>query len=158
MLNLYKAGDVDATYNHTVPAAWLKSGVREMKDYMDAPENAIEYYQINVTKAPMNDRRVRKAFAMGIDRKALADYRVVVKPLTAFSPEGIYPGYPQPKGDDFNPERAKQLLAEAGYKDASGKFDPSKFPVSEVEVTYNTSESNARSPSSSRRSGSSIWG
>ncbi|HEX7173841.1 MAG TPA: peptide ABC transporter substrate-binding protein [Pyrinomonadaceae bacterium] len=142
MLNLYKAGDVDATYNHTVPAAWLKSGVREMKDYMDAPENAIEYYQINTTKAPMNDRRVRKAFAMGVDRKALADYRVVVKPLTAFSPEGIYPGYPQPKGDDFNPERAKQLLAEAGYKDASGKFDPSKFPVSEVEITYNTSESN----------------
>jgi len=79
---------------------------------------------------------------MGIDRKALAEYRVVAKPLTAFSPEGIYPGYPQPKGNDLNPERAKQLLAEAGYRDASGKFDPSKFPISEVEITYNTSESN----------------
>jgi oligopeptide transport system substrate-binding protein len=142
MLNLYKAGDVDATYNHTVPAAWLKSGVREMKDYMDAPENTIEYYLCNVTKAPMNDPRVRKAFAMGIDRKALAEYRVVAKPLTAFSPEGIFVGYPQPKGNDLNPERAKQLLAEAGYKDASGKFDPSKFPIAEVEITYNTSESN----------------
>ena len=54
----------------------------------------------------------------------------------------MFPGYPQPKGDDFNPERAKQLLAEAGYRDASGKFDPSKFPIAEVEITYNTSESN----------------
>lgn len=142
MLNLYKAGDVDAVYNHTVPASWLKSGVREMKDYMDAPENAIEYYQINVTKAPMNDKRVRQAFSLGIDRDALSNYRVVTKPLYGFAPEGIYPGYPQYKGERFNPERAKQLLAEAGFRDSSGRFDPSKFPTAEVELTYNTSESN----------------
>ncbi|HYN83925.1 MAG TPA: peptide ABC transporter substrate-binding protein [Pyrinomonadaceae bacterium] len=142
MQNLYKTGDVDATYNHTVPVAWLKAGMRQMKDYMDAPECAIEYYQINITKPPMNDKRVRKAFNLAIDKKALSEYRVVTKPLTAFTPEGIFPGYPQPKGDEFNPERAKQLLAEAGYKDASGKFDPKKFPVSEVELTYNTAGSN----------------
>ena len=142
MLNLYKAGEVDAVYNHTVPASWLKSGVRQMKDYMDAPENAVEYYQINVTKPPMTDKRVRQAFSLGIDRKALSDYRVVTKPLTGFAPEGIYPGYPQVKVEGFNPEKAKQLLAEAGFRDSSGKFDPSKFPVADVELTYNTSESN----------------
>ena len=142
MMNLYKAGEVDATYNHTVPHGWLKSGLRSVKDYMDAPENAIEYYMINTQRPPMNDLRVRKAFNIAIDKRALADYRVVVKPLTNFTPEGIFPGYPQPKGDDFNPERARQLLAEAGYKDASGKFDPKKFPVDKVEINYNTSESN----------------
>ncbi len=141
MMNLYKAGEVDAVYNHIVPIGWLDV-IRPLKDYMDAPEVAIQYYQINTTKPPMNDRRVRKAFNMGIDKNALADWRRVVKPLTAFSPEGIFPGYPQPKGDGFNPEKAKQLLAEAGYKDASGKFDPNKFPIGEVELTYNTSEEN----------------
>jgi oligopeptide transport system substrate-binding protein len=142
MLNLYKSGEVDATYNHTVPASWLKSGVRHAKDYMDAPENAIEYYQINTTKPPMNDVRVRKAFSLAIDREALADYRVVAKPLRSFTPEGIFRGYPRLQGTEFNPERAKQLLAEAGYRDASGKFDPKKFPIDQVQLTYNTSESN----------------
>jgi oligopeptide transport system substrate-binding protein len=142
MMNLYKAGEVDATYNHTVPASWLKSGVRHAKDYMDAPENAIEYYQINTTKPPMNDVRVRKAFSLAIDREALADYRVVSKPLRSFTPEGIFPGYPRLQGTEFNPERAKQLLAEAGFRDAAGKFDPKKFPIAEVQLTYNTSESN----------------
>ncbi len=141
MMNLYKAGEVDAVYNHVVPAAWLDV-IRPMLDYMDSPENAIEYYMFNTTQAPMDDVRVRKAFNAAIDKVALAEYRRVSKPLTAFSPEGIYPGYPQPKGDQFDPVRAKELLAEAGYTDASGKFDPSTFPVGDVELTYNTSESN----------------
>lgn len=140
-MNMYKAGQVDAVLNHTVPAAWLDM-VRPLKDYMDAPEVAIDYYQINTKKAPMNDKRVRKAFNMAIDKDALAKWRRIVKPLTAFTPEGIFPGYPQPKGDPFNPQKAKQLLADAGYKDASGNFDPKKFPIDQVEITYNTQESN----------------
>src|SRR5215203_453259 len=142
IINLYTSGEVDATYNHTVPASWLKSGLRSKKDYMDAPENAIEYYQINITKPPMNDVRVRKAFNMAIDKVALAQYRVVTKPLTAFTPEGIFPGYPRTTGDEFNPARTRELLAEAGYRDASGNFDPKKFPVNQVSINYNTSESN----------------
>ncbi|MGB8510521.1 MAG: peptide ABC transporter substrate-binding protein [Pyrinomonadaceae bacterium] len=141
MMNLYKAGDVDAIFNHEVPVGWIDQ-IKPLKDYMDAPEVAIEYYQFNTSKPPFNDKRVRKAFNMAVDKHALADYRKIVKPLTAFTPEGIFPGYPQPKGDEFNVERAKQLLVEAGYKDASGKFDPKKFPISEVELTYNTAESN----------------
>jgi oligopeptide transport system substrate-binding protein len=140
-MNLYKAGEVDALANHTVPVAWLGM-IRPLKDYMDAPEAAIEYYLINTTRPPMDDVRVRKAFNMALDKRALADWRRIVKPLTAFSPEGIFPGYPQPKGDGFDPERAKRLLAEAGYRDAEGNFDPSKFPAAQVELTYNTAESN----------------
>ncbi len=141
MQNLYKAGDIDATNNHSVPVGWINS-IKPLKDYMDAPEAGISYYLINVKKAPMNDRRVRKAFNMAIDKKGLSEFRKVTKPLTAFTPQGIFPGYPQPKGDPFDPERAKQLLAEAGYADASGKFDPKKFPIEDVELTYNTNESN----------------
>ena len=141
MLNLYKAGDVDAVYNHAVPAAWLKAGVSRMRDYMDAPENVNEYLIINTTKPPMTDVRVRRAFSLAIDRRALAEYRVVAKPLASFVPEGIYLDYPQPKAEMFNPERARQLLAEAGYRDASGTFDPKRFPIDQVEFTYNTGES-----------------
>jgi oligopeptide transport system substrate-binding protein len=141
MMNLYKAGEVDAVFNHVVPISWLDV-IGPMRDYMNAPENGVEYYKFNTTRPPTNDVRVRKAFNAAIDKVALAEFRRVTKPLTAFSPEGIYPGYPQPKGDGFSPERAKQLLAEAGYVDANGAYDPSTFPIASIELLYNTSESN----------------
>ena len=141
MMNLYKAGEVDAVYNHTVPAAWVDQ-IRSMKDFVDKPEVSIEYYMLNTKQPPMNDIRVRKAFNMAIDKAGLARYRRTVKPLTAFSPEGIFPGYPQPTGDPFDPQQAKKLLVSAGYGDASGNFDPAAFPISTVELAYNTSETN----------------
>ena len=142
MMNLYKAGEIDATYNHTVPASWLKAGVRYVKDYMDAPENGSTYWQLNTTQPPMNDRRVRRAFAFAIDRDALERYRVVSKANNVFVPSGIIHGYPSPQGFRFDVDEAKRLLVEAGYKDAAGNYDPSKFPANSVEITYNTSESN----------------
>ena len=142
IMNLYKAGDVDATLNHSVPAAWLKAGVRFKKDYMDAAENACAYWQFNTKQPPLDDKRVRKALNMAIDRDALAEYRVVSKPNNTFVPQGILHGYPRIDGFKLDVDGAKRLLAEAGYKDASGNYDPKKFPVDGIEVTYNTNESN----------------
>jgi oligopeptide transport system substrate-binding protein len=141
MMNLYKAGEVDAVYNHVPPAAWIDR-LRVTKDHMDKPEAAIDYYMVNTTKAPMNDVRVRKAFNMAIDKAGLAAYQRTVKPLTSFTPEGIFPGYPRPDGDPFDAVRARQLLADAGYRDATGAYDPSTFPIADVELTYNTTERN----------------
>ncbi len=140
MMNLYKAGELDATYNHTVPSAWLDV-IGPMQDFMDAPEAAIDFYLFNTTKGPTSDVRVRKALNMSINKKALADWRHV-KPLTAMTPDGMFPGYPQPKGDPFDPEKAKQLLAEAGYRDTAGNFDPQKFAESEVELITNPDANN----------------
>ena len=146
IMNLYKVGEIDAVLNHTVPNAWLEI-VRTKKDYMDAVEAGIDYLQINVTRPPMTDVRVRKAFNFAVDKNAWAAWRKIVKPLTAFTPEGIFPGYNQPKGDEFDPERARQLLGEAGYpvtKQSDGSYSCPKFPVDEVQYTYNTQESNQK--------------
>lgn len=135
IMNLYKAGEIDAMQNHAAQAAWLDM-IAPFKDYMDAPEAAIEYYQFNCTRPPTNDVRVRKALNMSVDKKAVGAWRHA-KPLTAITPEGMFPGYPQPKGDQFDPEKAKTLLADAGYRDSSGKFDPKRFPVDQIEITVN---------------------
>jgi len=143
IMNLYKVGEIDGVLNHTVPNAWLDV-VREKKDYMDGVEAGIDYLTINVTKPPMNDVRVRRAFNMSVDKEAWAAWRKIVKPLTAFTPEKIFPGYEQPKGDPFNPEEARKLLGEAGFtvtKNADGSYSCPKFPK-EVEYIYNTQESN----------------
>ncbi|HEX3085196.1 MAG TPA: peptide ABC transporter substrate-binding protein [Pyrinomonadaceae bacterium] len=140
MLSLYKAGELDVTYNHTVPAAWLDV-VGHLKDFMDGPEAAIDFYNFNTSSGPTKDVRVRKALNMSLDKKALADWRHVAA-LTTMTPDGIFPGYPQPKGDPFDPEKAKKLLAEAGYKDAGGNFDPKKFEATEIEMITNPDGNN----------------
>ena len=144
IMNLYKVGEIDAVLNHTVPNAWLHV-VTTKKDYMNAVEAGIDYLTINVTKPPMNDVRIRRAFNMSIDKEAWATWRRVVKPLTAFTPEKIFPGYPQATGDAFNPEEARKLLGEAGYpvtKNGDGSYSCPKFPSKQVEYIYNTQESN----------------
>ena len=92
-MNLYKAGEVDAFLNHTVPSAWIDS-IRKYKDeYMNFPENATSYYSMNVTKPPFDNAKVRKAFQLGLDRVALSDFRRVTKPLFDMTPTGIFPDY-----------------------------------------------------------------
>jgi oligopeptide transport system substrate-binding protein len=144
IMNLYKVGDVDAVLNHTVPVAWLEL-LRSKKDYMDGAEAAITYILINVTKPPMNDVRVRKAFNMAIDKVTYATSRKITKPLSAFTPEGIFVGYPQPKGDGYDPAKARKLLTDSGYpvlQKADGSYECKSFPVDQVEYVYNTQSSN----------------
>jgi oligopeptide transport system substrate-binding protein len=124
-----------------VPASWITE-VRRFKDYMDTPEAATESYVFNTTTGPVRDVRVRHALNMAIDKAALARLRRAATPTTSTVPIGMFPGYPSPLGDPFDPVKAKALLAEAGYVDGSGNYDPSTFPTGEVDVTYNTSESN----------------
>jgi oligopeptide transport system substrate-binding protein len=141
VMNLYKAGAVDATYNRSVPRSWLYM-MQEKRDYQDASEASVEYYIINTTKPPMNDVRVRRAFALAIDKKVLTANRRNSKPLSSLIPPGIFFDYPSPAPPEFNPELAKKLLAEAGYADAGGNYDAGQFPLEEVSITYNTSEGN----------------
>ena len=141
LMNLYKAGAIDATYNRSVPRGWLFS-IEKKKDYQDASEAAIEYYIINTTKPPMDDVRVRKAFALAIDKKLLTVLRRNAKPSSTLIPTNIFKDYPTAQTTNFNPEAAKKLLAEAGYKDAAGNYDASKFPIDEVAISYNTNDNN----------------
>lgn len=143
-LNLYKVGEADAVLNHAVPNAWLDV-IRSKKDYMDGAEAAIVYITINTTKPPMNDVRVRRAFNAAIDKINYAKSRRITKPLSAFTPEGMFPGYPQPKGDAFDPELARKLLGEAGFpvtKKDDGSFECKSFPVGQVEYIFNSNSSN----------------
>ena len=143
-MNLYKVGEIDATFNHAVPNPWLEV-MQSKKDYMEGVEAAIDYLSMNTTQPPLNDARVRRAFNLSIDKNAWASWRRIVKPLTAFTPTGIFPGYPQPKGAGFNPVEARRLLGEAGYpveQKSDGSFSCPKFPVDQVEFIYNTQAAN----------------
>ena len=163
MMNLYKAGSVDALYNHTVPAAWFEKISPYTAEYSLQPEIASEFYVMNVKKKPMDDIKVRQAFALAIDRVALAKFRKTIKPLIDMTPEGIFPKYEEArtkvyaeelkkqgssldewKTRVFDADKARKLLTDAGFgvsKSGDGWACPN-FPVEKVNITYNTAESN----------------
>jgi oligopeptide transport system substrate-binding protein len=84
-------------------------------------------------KNPFADPRVRRAFAMAVDKKTLTEQvmRIGCPVATTIIPPGSIPGYVSPKGLPFDPAAARRLLAEAGYP------DPRAFPVT-VEILINT--------------------
>ncbi len=68
-------------------------------------------------KNPLRDHRVREALSLAINRTAIAD-RVMENtalPTGQFLPEGSYSYVPGLKAPAYDPARAKQLLAEAGF-------------------------------------------
>lgn len=91
------------------------------------------YYRINTRVKHLQDRRVRKALALSVDRQRIVEN--VTKageiPATTFTPPDTM-GYTASSDLGYDPERARQLLAEAGYPDGKG------FPP--LELLYNTSE------------------
>jgi oligopeptide transport system substrate-binding protein len=143
-MNLYRVGSADAVQNHSVPNAWLDV-VRPKKDFMLGAESAITYLAMNTTKPPMNDLRVRRAFNMAIDKDTYSKHKRTTVPLSAFTPAGIFVGYPQPKGEAFDPELARKLLGEAGYpvtQRSDGTYECRNFPTNDVALLFASHSSN----------------
>ncbi len=78
------------------------------------------YLKINTKKAPFTDVRVREAIAHAIDTKLIVESVLggnAVPTPGGFMGPGVWGYYKDvDKGREFNPERAKQLLADAGVK------------------------------------------
>jgi len=123
-----------ADFITTVPLKLVpKLLARKRKDFHVSPFLATYFYRFNCTRKPFDDVRVRRAFAMAIDKARIVKFvtRGGQKATNAFVPAGL-PGYTPPKGLAYNPAEAKRLLRQA-YPDVG------TFPT--VKLLYNTSES-----------------
>jgi oligopeptide transport system substrate-binding protein len=106
---------------------------------LSTPRNAAYYYGFSCKQAPFDSRRVRLAFNYAIDRKEIIKKRMngIGDVLQGIVPYGI-PGFDPSLLDTFpfDPVKAQQLLAEAGYP--KGK----KFP--KITLTINPGGSSMR--------------
>lgn len=73
---------------------------------------------MNFALEPINDVRVRQAINYAVNNEDLAEFILggAVRPSDAPIAPGIF-GYTPVGNYDYNPERARELLAEAGYPD-----------------------------------------
>ena len=123
--------------------AWLPnvdmiSQARQQRagETVSAPAANTFYIGFDATRSPFDAVRVRQAFVHAVDRKTWAEvvWRNVVTPATGgFTPPGL-PGYAEGIGLAYDPERARSLLAEAGYPQGRG------FPVIEAWAPLRTDD------------------
>jgi oligopeptide transport system substrate-binding protein len=92
------------------------------------------FYKVNVMRPPLNDKRVRQALAMAIDRHAITETitRGGELPAYCLTPPDTA-GYTAQAQIREDPAAARKLLAEAGYPDGKN------FPT--IELLYNTLQS-----------------
>jgi len=81
------------------------------------------YLGFRLSHPLFSDRRVRQAFAYAINKKEIIDGVLFGLGQEATGPykPGTWAHNPDVKRYPYDPERAKALLAEAGWKDAGGK-------------------------------------
>lgn len=131
-LKMYDTGQLDNVFE--LPPLKVAS-LQSRPDFLRSPYLASSFYWLNVKVKPFDNLKVRQALVMAIDRKTITDkiLRRGDVALASFVPP-LIPGYtPDVIPNLFNPEKAKQLLKEAGYGEG-------KNPFPTVEILYNTTK------------------
>jgi oligopeptide transport system substrate-binding protein len=92
------------------------------QDYVTADDLSVSYLGFNTQKPPFDDPKVRQAFGYALDRAKIVEVvRKNMLPLAhSIMPPGL-PGYnPNATAPTYDPEKAKQLLADSKYGGAKG--------------------------------------
>ena len=128
----FRAGKLHVTY--ILPLTKIPVYRKENPELLRIDDYLATYfYRINVTRPPLNDVRVRQALTMSIDRKSIVDniMKGGQKPALSLLPPNTA-GYTSKHKQEENFEKARELLAEAGFPNGEG------FP--NIELLYNTLE------------------
>jgi len=119
-LAAYRAGEVDAVTNAAFEPLAIKL-LTPYEDFHRTTYGALTYYSFNSAREPFDDVRVREALAIAIDREQISADEMggATEPAKRFLPETV-PNTQAPvvnKSEVLEKEyeRAKELLAEAGF-------------------------------------------
>jgi oligopeptide transport system substrate-binding protein len=117
----FLAGDVDMTSLNTGQVAMMRS--RYADQIHTNPVFATQYIAFDLEKAPFDNADVRRAFYYAINRDELTStvLKDIAIPAHSILPPG-FPGYSEnvAKQAVFDPAKAKELMAKAGYPDGKG--------------------------------------
>ncbi len=133
--NMYLGNEMDYLDSKIPPAVVPKYTRERFAEMKTTPYLGVYFYMFNTQKKPFDDVKVRRALNLAIDKTKIGKFVVKGGQEPAYNivhPGLAEMGYDVPKGPEFDPEKAKALLAEAGFA------DPSTFP--RFQISYNTLE------------------
>jgi oligopeptide transport system substrate-binding protein len=115
-LNFFLVGQADLMMDKGLVPPALMTDLRKLPFFHAAPFLGNYFIRFNLTRPAFKDARVRRAFALVIDKQLIVDKitRAGELPAPSLVPPGCA-GYQSPPGLEYDPAEARRLLAEAGY-------------------------------------------
>ncbi|MBU3741446.1 MAG: ABC transporter substrate-binding protein [Candidatus Kapabacteria bacterium] len=128
----FQGGNLEESYR--IPNEFFADIVDERKELkgpfarfrlLRVPSMGTQYYGMLMTDPVFKDKRIRQAFNYAVDRSRIIRYVLrgqAMGPGTHGLVPAAVPGYPAQKvqGYTFDPDKARALLAAAGYPDGKG--------------------------------------
>jgi ABC-type transport system substrate-binding protein len=121
-VDLFQGDDVDYVSISSADARWIAYDRDLGPRLLAVPSMSTDYYGFDTTKPPFDDVRVRQAFGQAVDWRRIA--ALAVDDPSAVATSIVPPGIPGRSESDMlprhDPEAARAMLAEAGYRNGNG--------------------------------------
>ncbi len=135
ILKMYEADSLDILNLRDFPPPEMdRVRQRHAGEYVPVPMLDTYYVGFDVSRPPFDDLRVRQAFVLATDRETMVGMILKGYYLSGtggFVPPGM-PGHSAGIGLPYDPNQARQLLAEAGYPGGRG------FPIVDALAFHGT--------------------
>ncbi len=121
-MTMYETGELDAVRVYLADIERVSDPSNPLsKELSTTPALSLFYIGFNVQKSPFDDQKVRQAFNYAIDKDKYVE--VVLKDMQVQAKGVLPPGMPgyneNLEGYPYDPDKARQLIAESQYGDAS---------------------------------------
>jgi microcin C transport system substrate-binding protein len=146
VFEMFKKGDLDRYVVIRSPRQWAqdlnfdavqRGLIQKKKVFNSAPQQRREYV-FNMRQPPFDDVRVRKAFILLLNRKEIIEKVMFGEyvPTNSFFAGTIYENPNNPR-NEYDPQQALKLLAEAGWNshDSQGRLVKNGVPL-QIEMLY----------------------
>lgn len=134
---MFRTGQLQFDYSGTIPAEKIETYKRNAPEKLIIqPGYASYYYSINTQKPPFDNVDVRRALAYAIDREMIVNRITKAGQQPAYTLSPLDDKYQLASPIAFDPEKARQFLADAGYPNGEG------LPT--ITLKYNTNENHQK--------------
>jgi oligopeptide transport system substrate-binding protein len=131
-LEAFRQGDLDIVQPDPEALAQIRSDAALSDQLLFYPGANTFQLAFNLSLEPFNDKKVREAFSYAFDRATFCEIvRGDCVPTVSWIPKGI-PGYVETDLYSYDPEKAKQALAESTYGSAAS--------LPPIKLSYNASD------------------
>jgi len=122
-MSMYENDELDMVYVGPADVERVRDPANALNAELTmVPQLDVQYLGINVNRPPFDDVKVRQAFSLAVDREKITSvvWKGMRAPAEGIVPPGM-PSFQRPRPLlAFDPQRARQLLAESRYGGPSG--------------------------------------